>query len=63
MQYRDNSIFNATRKQQLEEKKFERSQRSYDRQKNIFATEVKKLQQQQSKIARAQYRMAATVRE
>ena len=62
MQYRDCSIFNATRHKEQEDNKLLKTQQQLDKQSNIFANEVRKLKDRQSKLASAQKRMCMTVR-
>lgn len=62
MNYRDCSIFSATRNQQQEDNKLKRTQKKLDKQSDIFANEVKKLKDRQNKLASAHKRMCMTVR-
>lgn len=61
MQYRDCSLFNATRHKEQEDNKLLRTQQKLDKQSNIFANEVIKLKNRQRKLAAAQKRMCVTV--
>ena len=61
MQYRDTSLFNATRQKEKEDRKLQITQRNLDRQSAIFDKEVKKLRACQNRLARAQLQMATTV--
>ena len=61
MQYRDTSIFGATRQKEEEDHKLQKTQQSLNKQSAIFANEVKKLRERQGKLAKAQQRMATTV--
>jgi len=60
MVYRDSSLHAGTRAKLEEERKLLKTQQSLDKQSALFALEVKKLKENQCRVAKRQQRMAMT---